>query len=89
MFLLKSGDKLKLLGFQEVVPGLYFGARNTLDDASTLVKKGIIKPYDFTFFIGYVGWKIDQLRGEIESECWYVAACSLTLLYQAITDFSQ
>ncbi|CAI8595361.1 unnamed protein product [Vicia faba] len=66
-----DGDKLKLLGFQEVVPRLYFGARNTLDDASTLVKKGIIKPYDFTFFTGYAGWKIDQLRGEIDSECWY------------------
>ncbi|KAL5078477.1 hypothetical protein RYX36_017461 [Vicia faba] len=89
MFLLKSPDKLNLPGFQEVVPGLYFGARNTLDHASTLVKKGIIKPYDFTFFIGYAGWQIDQLRDEIESEYWYVAACSSTLLYQAITDSSQ
>ncbi|CAL5187328.1 unnamed protein product [Lathyrus oleraceus] len=89
MFLLKSGEKLKVPGFEEVVPGLYFGARNSLDDASRLVKKGIIKPRDFSFFIGYAGWQIDQLRDEIESEYWHVAACSSSLLYEAMTDSSE
>lgn len=89
MFLLKSGEKLKLPGFEEVVPGLYYGARNCLDDAAGLVKKGIIKPHDFSFFVGYAGWQMDQLRDEIESEYWYVAACSSSLLYKALTDSSE
>ncbi|MCH80662.1 hypothetical protein A2U01_0001433, partial [Trifolium medium] len=89
MFLLKSGEKLKVPGFEEVVPGLCFGARNSLDDAAGLVKKGIIKPHDFSFFVGYAGWQMDQLRDEIESDYWYVAACSSSLLYEALTDSSE
>ncbi|KAK2385710.1 hypothetical protein QL285_059681 [Trifolium repens] len=89
MFLLKSDEKLKVPGFEEVVPGLCFGARNSLDDAAALVKKGIIKPHDFSFFVGYAGWQMDQLRDEIESDYWYVSACSSSLLYEALTDSSE
>ncbi|CAN0928140.1 UPF0301 protein Plut_0637 [Linum grandiflorum] len=80
MFLLKTGDKTKLPGFEQVVPGLCFGARNSLDDAAELVKKGLLKPQDFRFFVGYAGWQLDQLREEIESEFWHVASCSSNLI---------
>lgn len=80
MFLLKTGEKPKLHGFEEVIPGLCYGARNSLDGAAGLVKKGILKPQDFRFFVGYAGWQLDQLREEIESDYWYVAACSSNLL---------
>lgn len=80
MFLLKSGEKAKLPGFEEVIPGLCFGARNNLDEAAALVKKGVLKPQDFRFFMGYAGWQFDQLREEIESDYWYVAACSSNLI---------
>ncbi|CAN1175567.1 UPF0301 protein Plut_0637 [Linum perenne] len=80
MFLLKTGEKTKLPGFEEVVPGLSFGARNSLDDAAELVKKGLLKPQDFRFFVGYAGWQLDQLREEIESEYWHVASCSSNLI---------
>ncbi|CAL1363702.1 unnamed protein product [Linum trigynum] len=81
MFLLNTGEnKTKLPGFEEVVPGLCFGARNSLDDAAALVKKGVLKPQDFRFFVGYAGWQLDQLREEIESDYWYVASCSSNLI---------
>ncbi|KAK7271385.1 hypothetical protein RJT34_27232 [Clitoria ternatea] len=89
MVLLKSGEKLKLPGFEEVIPGLCFGSRNSLDDAAGLVKKGILKPHDFRFFVGYAGWQLDQLRDEIESDYWYVAACSSSLLCGALSDNSE
>ncbi|XP_004491470.1 uncharacterized protein [Cicer arietinum] len=89
MFLLKSGDNLKLPGFEQVVPGLCFGARNSLDDAAGLVKKGILKPHNFSFFVGYAGWQMDQLIDEIESDYWYVAACSSSLLCGALSDSSE
>ncbi|PON59748.1 hypothetical protein TorRG33x02_286900 [Trema orientale] len=86
MFLLRTGSKLP--GFEEVIPGLCFGARNSLDEAAELVKKGVLKPQDFRFFVGYAGWQLDQLREEIESDYWYVAACSSNLIYESFSDSS-
>ncbi|KAL0456307.1 UNVERIFIED_CONTAM: hypothetical protein Slati_0969900 [Sesamum latifolium] len=80
MFLLRAGETTGLPGFEEVIPGVYFGSRNSLDKASGLVKKGTLRPQDFRFFMGYAGWQLDQLREEIESDYWYVAACSANLI---------
>ncbi|KAI3464293.1 hypothetical protein Pfo_020956 [Paulownia fortunei] len=80
MFLLRDGETTVLPGFEEVIPGVYFGSRNSLDEASALVKKGTLRPQDFRFFMGYAGWQLDQLREEIESDYWYVAACSANLI---------
>ncbi|KAL5704066.1 hypothetical protein ACHQM5_022568 [Ranunculus cassubicifolius] len=76
MFLLNARETPKLPGFEQVIPGLCFGARNNLDEAADMVKKGILRARDFRFFVGYAGWQADQLREEIESDFWYVAACS-------------
>lgn len=89
MFLLKTGAKSKLLGLEEVIPGLCFGARNGLDEAMGLVKKGVLKPQDFKFFVGYAGWQLDQLREEIESKYWHVAACSTDLIFGSSLDSSE
>jgi putative transcriptional regulator len=51
-----------------------------LDEAGALVREGVLKPQDFRFFVGYAGWQLDQLREEIESDYWYVAACSSNLI---------
>ncbi|KAL6525986.1 hypothetical protein OROHE_015510 [Orobanche hederae] len=39
MFLLRAGETTGLAGFEEVIPGLYFGSRNSLYEASALIKK--------------------------------------------------
>ncbi|KAA8528008.1 hypothetical protein F0562_035123 [Nyssa sinensis] len=88
IFLLKTGEKYQLPGFEEVIPGLCFGARNSLDEAAGLVKKGVLKPHDFRFFVGYAGWQLDQLREEVESDYWYVAACSANLIFGGSPDSS-
>jgi putative transcriptional regulator len=88
-FLLRTREKTQLPGFEEVVPGLYFGSRNSLDQAAGLVKKGVLKPQDVKFFQGYVGWQFDQLRDEIESKgYWHIAACSTNLILGGLTDSS-
>lgn len=89
IFLLRSGPKKTVLDFEEVVPNLSFGSRNSLDEASGLVKSGVLKPQDFRFFVGYAGWQIDQLREEIDAGLWHVAACSSNLIFggtQSSTD---
>ncbi|XWS15427.1 hypothetical protein CRYUN_Cryun35bG0097300 [Craigia yunnanensis] len=88
MFLLRVGKKSKFSGFEEVIPGLCFGARNSLDEAAELVKRGVLKSQDFKFFVGYVGWQLDQLREEIESDYWYVASCSPNLIFGDSSDSS-
>ncbi|KAL3638653.1 hypothetical protein CASFOL_016560 [Castilleja foliolosa] len=80
MFLLRADETTGLRGFEEVIPGLYFGSRNSLDEAFGLVKSGARGPRYFRFFMGYAGWQMDQLVEEIEADCWYVAACSETLI---------
>ncbi|XP_058090094.1 uncharacterized protein LOC131236725 [Magnolia sinica] len=88
MFLLKTGEDSPTTGFEQVIPGLSFGARNSLDDAAELVKKGMLRPQDFRFFVGYAGWQLDQLRDEIESDYWFVAACSVNLISGLSTESS-
>lgn len=42
---------------------------------------GMVKPHldlDFKFFIGYEGWRLK--KEDNESDYWYVAACSATLI---------
>ncbi|EPS66643.1 hypothetical protein M569_08135 [Genlisea aurea] len=81
MFLVRIGEASGgLPGFEEVIPGLYFGSRNSLDGASTMVRSGRLKPQDFGFFMGYAGWQVDQLGEEIESGYWHVASCSANLI---------
>ncbi|XP_026411276.1 uncharacterized protein LOC113306564 [Papaver somniferum] len=80
MFLLKAEENLHLPEFEQVVPGLCFGARNSLEVGADLVKKGVLRPQDFRFFVGYAGWQSDQLREEIESDYWFVAACSANMI---------
>lgn len=80
MFLIKSGDNSSIPGFEQVVPGICFGARNSLEEAAELVKKGVLKAEDFRFFVGYAGWQLDQLREEIKEDYWVVTACSSYLI---------
>ncbi|XP_043718966.1 UPF0301 protein CCA_00630-like [Telopea speciosissima] len=89
MFLLRTEENSQLPGFEQVIPGLCFGARNSLDEAAGLVKKGMLNPKDFRFFVGYAGWQFDQLREEIESDYWYVAACSANLIFDNTPDSSE
>lgn len=80
MFLVKNGENFPLPGLEQVIPGLRFGARNSLDEATALVNKGVLRANDFRFFLGYAGWQLDQLKEEIESGYWVVAACSSQLI---------
>ncbi|CAH9113929.1 unnamed protein product [Cuscuta epithymum] len=82
MILLRAeGNYERIQGFNEVIPGVSFGSRNCLEEASALVKKGELKPQNFRFFLGYAGWQLDQLMEELELGYWCVAACSANLIF--------
>ncbi|XP_039069087.1 UPF0301 protein Cpha266_0885-like [Hibiscus syriacus] len=88
LFLSRGEKTPKIPGFEEVFPGLFFGARESWDIAGDLVKIGELKSEDFKFFVGYAGWEMEQLLEEIESEYWYVAACSRDLIFGDTSDAS-
>ncbi|KAG0503274.1 hypothetical protein HPP92_003346 [Vanilla planifolia] len=84
MFLLNTTSGASSLpGLEEVIPGICFGSLNCLDEAAALVNKGLLLARDFRFFIGYAGWDFEQLRYEIESNYWVVAACSSQVIVEA------
>ncbi|MQM11092.1 hypothetical protein Taro_043993 [Colocasia esculenta] len=88
IFLVRTNESSPPPSFEQVVPGICVGARNSLDEAAGLVKKGMCHPRDFRFFVGYAGWQLDQLRDEIESGYWIVAACSSDLIGSAALESS-
>ncbi|XP_057836366.1 uncharacterized protein LOC131046606 [Cryptomeria japonica] len=90
MFLLISEDKNAVSdSFEEVFPGLYYGARDSLHHAAELVRGKVLLSQNFQFFQGYSSWGFDQLKEEIASyKYWHVAACSPNLIISAISTSS-
>ncbi|XP_047075359.1 UPF0301 protein Plut_0637-like [Lolium rigidum] len=66
--------------FDEVMPGLHYGTRESVGCAAELVKRGVASVRDFRFFDGFCGWEREQLRDEVNAGLWRVAACSPAVL---------
>ncbi|KAK7295419.1 hypothetical protein RJT34_18327 [Clitoria ternatea] len=66
--------------FEEVMKGLYYGAKESVGCAAEMVKRNVVGLGDFRFFDGYCGWEKEQLRDEIRAGYWTVAACSPTVV---------
>ncbi|XP_027352775.1 uncharacterized protein LOC113863405 [Abrus precatorius] len=72
-----GGDGVGKSGvFEEVMKGLYYGARESVGCAVEMVKRNVVGLGDFRFFDGYCGWEKEQLKDEIRAGYWTVAACS-------------
>jgi len=66
--------------FEEVMPGLHYGTRESVGCAAELAKRGVVDVRDFRFFDGFCGWEREQLREEVRAGLWRVAACSPAVL---------
>ncbi|KAL5712146.1 hypothetical protein ACHQM5_014345 [Ranunculus cassubicifolius] len=66
--------------FEEVMKGLYYGTKESVGCAAEMVKRDVVGVGDFRFFDGYCGWEKDQLKEEIKSGYWTVAACSPSVI---------
>ncbi|PIA62945.1 hypothetical protein AQUCO_00200752v1 [Aquilegia coerulea] len=66
--------------FEEVMKGLYYGTKESVGCAAEMVKRDVVGVEDFRFFDGYCGWEKDQLKEEIKSGYWTVAACSPSVI---------
>lgn len=76
-----GGDVVARTGlFEEVMPGLHYGTRESIGCAAELAKRGVVGVRDFRFFDGFCGWERQQLRDEVRAGLWRVAACSPAVL---------
>ncbi|KAJ1286633.1 hypothetical protein BS78_03G367400 [Paspalum vaginatum] len=66
--------------FEEVMPGIHYGTRESVGCAAELAKRGVVGVRDFRFFDGFCGWEREQLRDEVRAGLWRVAACSPAVL---------
>ncbi|WVZ67825.1 hypothetical protein U9M48_016854 [Paspalum notatum var. saurae] len=76
-----GGDVVARTGlFEEVMPGLHYGTRESVGCAAELAKRGVVGVRDFRFFDGFCAWEREQLRDEVRAGLWRVAACSPAVL---------
>ncbi|CAA6668151.1 unnamed protein product [Spirodela intermedia] len=74
MFLLKAGESSPASNFEQVMR------------LQGLSREEYSNRRISDSFVGYAGWQVDQLREEIESDYWIVAACSSDLIGTGMID---
>ncbi len=68
-FIHKAGTLIT--GAQEIAEGIYWGG--DIDMLNDLLKRNIVTPDEFRFFVGYSGWAANQLSDEIADKAWWIA----------------
>ena len=46
-----------------------------------LLKRNIVSPAEFRFFVGYSGWAAEQLQDEINEKAWWVSAANTEMVF--------
>lgn len=67
-FLHKVPEKIE--GGVELVDGIYFGGE--FEQVRFLINDNLLQPTEIKFIIGYAGWTVGQLEGEIDQNSWAV-----------------
>jgi putative transcriptional regulator len=76
-FIHKAGPLIE--GAQEISEGIYWGGN--MDMINDFLKRKIITPADFRFFVGYSGWASSQLQEEIDSKAWWVTEGNAEIIF--------
>lgn len=63
------GDKIT--GSIEVLPGNFMGG--SFEEMKSGIETGLIKENEIRFFVGYSGWTLGQLEGELKESAWIVS----------------
>lgn len=66
--------------FEGIMKGFYYGTKESVGCAAEMVKRNVLEVGDLRFFDGYCAWDKEQLRDEIRSGYWTVAACSPSVI---------
>ena len=72
----KKNDELAAAS-RRIIKGIY---ECDFKAAQRLVANGHAKQDDFTLFVGYCGWGVGQLQGEVDRSSWYPAAADSSVV---------
>lgn len=53
---------------QYVSPGIYWGGN--FEKVKSLIKNGLLTPFNIRFYVGYTGWSKGQLEEELNDNTW-------------------
>jgi len=63
----------------KISKGIYWGG--DFNKLKFFIEKGLIKPNDVRFYLGYSGWEPNQLAQEIEAGSWLVSEADLNYIF--------
>ncbi len=69
-----------LIGGEEVIPGVYWGA--DFEALEKAIAEGKITPDSIRFFLGYAGWGPKQLYFELEEDSWIVIPATAEVIFE-------
>ena len=64
---------------EEIINGLFWGG--DFSKAKTLLNSEVLKPTEIRCFLGYSGWDVEQLAGEIAKNSWIVTHTSTDFIF--------
>lgn len=71
-------------GGQQIIDGVYWGG--DFEMAIMGLRKGLIKPHQIRFYLGYSGWSEGQLEEEMEDQTWLTVTANMDIIFHTKTD---
>ena len=66
-------------GGVEIMNGVIWGGN--FSQVKELLNNGVLMPNDIRCFIGYSGWEIDQLVGELKKDSWIISETTADVIF--------
>lgn len=76
-FIHKAGHLID--GSQPIANGIFWGG--DIDQVNDFIRRKILDPVDFKFFLGYSGWESGQLLDEIENKAWWLTESNHQIVF--------
>jgi putative transcriptional regulator len=81
-FIHRVGESIE--GSIRICEGIYWGGN--YEQVKLMIQTGILAEADIRFFIGYSGWGVGQLQGEIEEDTWIIADTTSEMVFDTPSD---
>ncbi len=81
-FLHSAGDRVE--GSVQLADNLYWGG--DFEQVKLLMTKDQIKPNEIRFYLGYSGWEVGQLEGELKENSWIITQGTEKQIFQTPHD---
>ncbi len=81
-FIHRVGENIE--GSIKIAEGIYWGGN--YEQVKLMIQTGLLSEADIRFFIGYSGWGVGQLQGEIDEDTWIIADTTSEMVFDTPSD---